>query len=617
LATPAPRGGNDLRQLGWTLAWAVVFCDIGTSVYYVPGILYGEVGNLAAVFIGIVTIGFLFLSQKSQEVAWRNPDGGGVVSMATKAFGPFIGALGGMLIIVDYFLTASISSVSGFNYLATVIPALEPHAMKLALVGLSMLCILNIIGIRESAAFSFTMASVAFIVNLVLVAVVAIQLTPEQWWTIWDQAREISGLDWRHTLIGFGGAWLAFSGLESISQVAPAMRLPLRKTAGRAMFAVVITMLLTGPVLAAFSIAALPEIVKETHSERFISQLGLQFGGIPMAWAVVASASTLLLFAANTAVIGAYHVVLALAKSNFLPRVLTRRNSSFGTPHLAIVLITLVPLGVIWFSRGDLSTLGGLYSFGLLGALTFENLSLDVVRLRERRFGAMTWIGLFTTFMVASAWLINIVYKWQATLFGGIVVSVGLLVALGIRKNWFILAVNRVPFIAEQAARQRARAEHLAMERGREIVSLETAEAARDLEPSRTLVALRDRNPRLIDEAVRRAKGSGDTSLLMIAVTEWPGLFSGEQARPEESLVEAIDEAAQQARDAGLTPIPIWRLSHNAARSISEAAMKLGADCVMLGVSKRTQLYHMLRGSVLKGLQRSLPEEGILIHTVG
>jgi hypothetical protein len=28
-----------VQQLTWVLAWAVVFCDIGTSVYYVPGIL--------------------------------------------------------------------------------------------------------------------------------------------------------------------------------------------------------------------------------------------------------------------------------------------------------------------------------------------------------------------------------------------------------------------------------------------------------------------------------------------------------------------------------------------------------------------------------------------------
>src|SRR5207245_7302299 len=39
------------QQLGPFLCWAVVFADIGTSIYYVPGILYGTVGKLAGFFV--------------------------------------------------------------------------------------------------------------------------------------------------------------------------------------------------------------------------------------------------------------------------------------------------------------------------------------------------------------------------------------------------------------------------------------------------------------------------------------------------------------------------------------------------------------------------------------
>ena len=35
------------HKLGPFLCWAVVFADIGTSIYYVPGILYGTVGKAA------------------------------------------------------------------------------------------------------------------------------------------------------------------------------------------------------------------------------------------------------------------------------------------------------------------------------------------------------------------------------------------------------------------------------------------------------------------------------------------------------------------------------------------------------------------------------------------
>jgi hypothetical protein len=42
---------HDISRLGPLLCWAVVFADVGTSIYYVPGILYGNVGNLAGFFV--------------------------------------------------------------------------------------------------------------------------------------------------------------------------------------------------------------------------------------------------------------------------------------------------------------------------------------------------------------------------------------------------------------------------------------------------------------------------------------------------------------------------------------------------------------------------------------
>ena len=53
----------------------------------------------------------------------RFPEGGGVVTVAAHAFNPWFGALGGMLILVDYFLTSALSSLSGVLYLDTIIPA--------------------------------------------------------------------------------------------------------------------------------------------------------------------------------------------------------------------------------------------------------------------------------------------------------------------------------------------------------------------------------------------------------------------------------------------------------------------------------------------------------------
>jgi amino acid transporter len=610
-------GEHDLRQLGWLLAWAVVFCDIGTSVYYVPGILYGEVGNLAPAFVALTTIGFVLLAFKYVEVSWRNPEGGGVVTVATKAFNPFIGAIGGMLIIVDYFLTSAISSVSAFQYIGSVVPFFQNHIELAAGAGLVLLGAINIIGIRESATLALYMAIASLITNLVVIGVVATHMTPEQWALAGQQLTAVRGLPVHKALAGFAGAWLAFSGLESISQLSPAMRLPIRRTAGYAILLVVITVGVTSPLLTVMATAGLSESVKQTHSNAFISELGSSFGGPWLAWSIVLSASALLLFAANTALIGGYHVFLALARGDYLPKILARRNRVFGTPHIGIIFFTLVTFLIVHVTRGHLETLGHLYSFGLLGAFTFTSLGLDVIRWREHERGFKFWVGVLTTAMVTLAWVVNIINKREATLFGGGVVTLGVLIAVAIRKDWAVRGLNQLPWVASEAARQRMRAEDIVERRSREIVSIETAIEAAAIEPSRTLVGVRDINPRLISEAIIRAHGNGDTAVFVLGVTEWPGLFSGEQLQPEDELLAAFDDAADRIRAAGLTPIPIWRLSHNASLSIADAARRLRVNAVMVGVSQRSQVVHMLRGSVLKGLHRLLPGDEILIHTVG
>ena len=62
----------------------MVFADIGTSVYYAPGILYGRVGTRTALFIAMTLVVFVLLAIKYAEVAIRYPGGGGVVTVASR-----------------------------------------------------------------------------------------------------------------------------------------------------------------------------------------------------------------------------------------------------------------------------------------------------------------------------------------------------------------------------------------------------------------------------------------------------------------------------------------------------------------------------------------------------
>jgi len=601
---------HDTRQLNWFLAWAVVFCDIGTSVYYVPGIMYGHVKDATPFFVLLTTAGFILLSFKYIEISWRNPEGGGVVTITSKAFGPMWGCLGGMLITVDYFLTTAISAVSGFQYLGSAFPALDSHIVLLSCAGVGVLAALNIVGIRESAAVSLVMACASFLVNLVVMGAAFAYMDGAQWQTGLSKLGTAKGISSYELLVGFASAWLAFSGLESISQLSPTMRLPLRKTTRWAMGAVMFTMVVTSPMLTALSIGLLPEHFKATESERFISELGSIVGGLGVKLAVVLTATSLLLFAANTAIIGAYHVFLALVKGDFMPRILAVRNTTFNSPHIAVGIATIVPVLIILMSGGQMKILGDMYAFGLLGAFVFSSLSLDKIRWNLGRRDIGFWLGFLTTVMVIVAWGVNLIEKQLATWFGGGVTLLGLLIAMGVRRAWFVDLLVQIPFIQKLQARAYRASEDLVEDELKGLMTLTEAVEVKPLYSSTTLLAVRDDSPSLVQEAVTRVKGKGEAALYCIYVEEWPGLFAGETPHvPNEQGVQTLKAVLQNARAKGVEIVPIWAVSHNAAEAIANAAKALDVDSVIIGQSRRSAFYHMLRGHVIKGLMKRLPRD--------
>jgi amino acid transporter len=618
-APPHPHGHgrreSQPRLLSPLLVWAVVFCDIGTSVYYVPGILYGQVGDAAPIFVLGTTVGFLLLSAKYVEICWRNPEGGGVVTVATKAFNPRWGCFGGMLITVDYFLTSAISSVSGTNYLASLFPSLDPHIVLLSVAALVLLALINLVGIRESAIAALVMAVGALVVDVVVVGVTWAHIGPPHWEMVFRNLRLGTSLSLTTFLVGFAGAWLAFSGLESISQLSPAMREPLKGTASRGMWLVIGSILVTSPLLTLFSVALLPELVKASQTERFISELGGMWGGLPVKVAVVCTASVLLMFAATTAIIGGYHVFLALARQGFLPAFITARNRRFATPHYAILIATVVPVLVVVGTHGELRILGEMYAFGLLGAFVLSSVGLDVLRWRADQRGVWFWIGLLTTAMVLVSWCVNLVTKPLATFFGGGLTAFGMAVAIAGQQKRFGDLLHRVPAVARRT-RERITHAEVQTEAVPELVSLGEARELRLLYPSKTLVALRGPNVELVEEAIIRERGRGGATVYCLYVEERPGLFVGSAAsQPDAEGLETLNAAVDIGEHKGVTIIPIWTISYSAAEGIARAARELGVDTVMMGVSRRNAIYHLLRGHVVNGLVRQLPPScHILLH---
>jgi amino acid transporter len=447
------RGGN----LGAFLCWAVVFADIGTSIYYVPGILYGQFGRRSAIFVLMTLFVFILLCVKYAEVTWRYPEGGGVVNVSSQALHPFAGLLGGLFILVDYYLTAALSALSGVFYLAIVEPYVTPWVTAATLAALIGLGVLNVIGIKESARTTAVFVCLAGAGQVAVVMATAIYLGPA------GMVHSFSGINVGKPLTplllltGYGAAFLAFSGLESIAQLAPAMREPRKSVAYRAMGAVVLTMAITSPLLTLWSTTLLDGTNPDPN--QFMSLLGAHVAGRFLSDYVAVTGSLLLIFASNTAIIGAYHVFIALARMGFLPRVLERRNRWRRTPHWAVVASVSLPVVLIIVAQGNVNFLGDLYAFGLLGTFVLTCISLDLVRWREYKRWSPTVIaffavGVLTTGLVIVAWSVNLFLKPEATKFGGGLTVIGLIAGLLTYRHSRSRrpAVFPVPFRPQRAA---------------------------------------------------------------------------------------------------------------------------------------------------------------------
>ncbi len=484
------------QQLGPLLCWAIVFADIGTSIYYVPGILYGTVKTLAGFFVFLTMIVFILLTLKYVEVTYRFPQGGGVVTVSAQALNKWFGALGGMFILVDYFLTATISCLSGILYLSVIIPVIGPQTLFLGL-GISvwvtllvlvLLGILNWVGVKESAKVSLVGAVIAFFSDIAILFTVFTHISFTGFLALFPKMFVGQHLSFTLLLAGFAGSFLAFSGLESISQLSPEMKLPRRAVGKMALFLVVITVCLTSPLLTMLSTLLEPKAAADSvQSAQIISILGGRWGGAFLQTEVAISAGALLIFAGNTAIIGSYHVFLALARMEFFPEFITRRNKLRDTPHYAIMLAVGIPIIVLLLVKGDINVLGDMYAFGLLGAFTLTCISMDIVRhktrkarkqeqallvqnagrpTREQQLSAKDssesveqkvedratedstptnekpesegrwtrstlnyYLGFLTTVLVVIAWSTNLVNKPLATAFGGSVSVVGMGIA--------------------------------------------------------------------------------------------------------------------------------------------------------------------------------------------
>src|SRR5207237_10698983 len=115
----------------------------------------------------------------------------------------------------------------------------------------------------------------AFLRDIAILVTVFMHLSFTQFLALFPHMFAHQKLTFPSLLVGFAGSFLAFSGLESISQLSPVMKTPRKKVAGIALLLVVLTIGLTSPLLTMLSTLLQPrEASDPVLSAQLISLLG-------------------------------------------------------------------------------------------------------------------------------------------------------------------------------------------------------------------------------------------------------------------------------------------------------------------------------------------------------
>src|SRR5579862_2394135 len=166
----------------WLATGVITLMDELTSVFYAPAEAHRFIGTQAIFFIAFTSLLMRFLSSRMVEIAQileRNDlRGGGVYSFSYLVLGPAVSFVAVASIMVDYILTACISTVSAVTNGTAFLP-IGPHSgFVLILAIIWAVAGLNILGIRENARITFAIFIGAAIVFVNLIALGILHIAP-------------------------------------------------------------------------------------------------------------------------------------------------------------------------------------------------------------------------------------------------------------------------------------------------------------------------------------------------------------------------------------------------------------------------------------------------------
>jgi len=594
------------RNVDVPRAAAILYGDWGTSKAYVVGLAFAVGGYSSFWLIAAMCVLTALVGVNYMTICRHYPDGGGVYA-SVRHRSEMISIVGAFLLIADYIVTAALSALSAFDYFGLAHPAVWA-AGAILFVGA-----LNYFGPRHTGGLAFLIAAPTAIV-VVLLGIFAI---PHLGVAMHHLERLHGG--WAANWKGFVGVVLALSGVEAIANSTGVMKLNpgttdanpnVSKTSTPAILWVMLEVCIFTALLS-FAMHGLDGLVVKDgnvdapghpgvrdYALRYMAEVFVNnaFGAVAAkiaAWTVSIVFGLLLLSAVNTAIVALIGISYLMSRDGEVPPHFQRLNE-FGVPNLGLILAAVIP-AVLVLAVGDLGGLADLYAVGVVGAIA-TNLGACST---DRKLGLVPWerILMFITFLVMLTIEISLfIDKHNAGIFAGGVLLAGLFLR-GMAAEY---SQRQKKTLAAQAAAPATPVPATA-----NTTFLFSPDAATG---SPMMCAIRGPG-KTLDFAIEEARDT-KRPLYLLFVRYIPVLTEQDYKRKWMDDPEAREIFVLAKSKANGHPVfPCYAVSDSVSDTIVDIAATMGASHLILGAPERRGLAYLLRGSIIREISDSLPDD--------
>ncbi len=587
------------RVLGTPALFATAYGNVGSSIYYALGLTAVFALGLTPLVFVIAGIVFAATAATYAEGTARYPEAGGSASFSRHAFDELVSFVAGWSQMLVYVVTVAVSAFFVPHYLSIFWEPLNtnPWDIVVGAIVIVILVTLNVVGVQEAAKLSISLAVIDFATQVLLVIVgFALVFSPE---TLVENVHWGVAPTWSNLAISIPVAMLAYTGVETVSNLAEEARDPARTVPNsyKLVAGAVFTIYLTLPLVA---LSALP--VEEIDGELttrlalppeeggyandpilgVVENIGLEGVLLDAAEIYVGVlAATILFIATNAGVIGASRITYSMATYRQLPEALRRLHPRFKTPWLSLVLFAgIAPILVIL--PGDVNFVGTLYSLGATLSFTVAHASIVRMRMRESPDADLPYRARPNIHVGGVSWPVFAVL-------GGIATGVSFLVLVvqNPLTRWVGLGWMVVGLAGYVVYRRRYRLPLRAVEKAPPALGPALALEYRNL-----LVPVIAGQPSdsAMDLACRLA-AERRSRIVALSIVEVPLDRSlTESARGEEALANAeLDEAVAIGDSYGVRVLTRLERAHSAGPAIVAEAEARNAEIIVLGSARRVR----------------------------